>query len=182
MVVTELTKAARAVLTLLIVFGFLATAGPPAKAVSAPHVSIARLKDLPKPLPFPYHEDIDADQQVRAAKAEAMAGGKLLLIDLGGNWCADCRILSAVIALPEVKAFVDAHYVIAEVDVGRINRNLQIPEHYGIKKKQLRAVPVLLVVDPATDRVVNRTAVDDLVDARLSTPQALADWLARWVR
>lgn len=55
-----------------------------------------------------------------------------------------------------------------------------MPAHYGFAKK-FKAVPVLFVVDPKTDRLLNHDDIDGLVDARLSTPQALADWLARWV-
>jgi hypothetical protein len=39
------------------------------------------------------------------------------------------------------------------------------------------------VVDPKTNKLVNPTAsVTALRDARSLTPQALADWLAQWVK
>jgi thiol-disulfide isomerase/thioredoxin len=170
----------RTALSSLALVGFLAIAGPPAWSASAPQVHITRFKDLPTPLPFPYDDKADAERQVEAATTEAASNGKLLLIELGANWCVDCRILTAVMDLPEVRAFVDAHYVVVTVDVGRMNRNLQIPARYGITKRP-KAVPVLLVVNPATGRLVNANDVDGLVDARLSDPQSLADWLARWV-
>ena len=40
------------------------------------------------------------------------------MIDLGGNWCADCRIMSGLMELPEMHSFLAAHYEIATVDVG----------------------------------------------------------------
>ena len=40
----------------------------------------------------------------------------------------------------------------------------------------------MLVVDPRTDRLVNRASIAALADARSMTPQALADWLAQWTR
>ena len=44
---------------------------------------------------------------------------KLLMIDLGGNWCADCRLLTATMEQAwEPKAFVEKHYVVVLVDVG----------------------------------------------------------------
>jgi thiol-disulfide isomerase/thioredoxin len=165
---------------LLLVGALLMAFGGVALAAEAPVVSISKFGQLHRPLPFPFDEKRDADRDVAEGRTRAAASGKLLLIDLGGNWCADCRILVGVMDLPEVKAFVEAHYFVVNVDVGRMNRNRQIPAHYGFTKR-FKAVPVLLVVDPATDRLVNRDDVDGLVDARLSTPQALADWLARWV-
>ncbi len=152
----------------------------PALGAEPPKVSISKFGELHRPLPFPFDDKRDADRDIAEARAKAAASGKLLLIDLGGDWCADCRILVGVMELPEVKAFVDAHYVVVNVDVGRMNRNRQVPAHYGFAKK-FKAVPVLFVVDPKTDRLLNHDDIDGLVDARLSTPQALADWLARWV-
>jgi thiol-disulfide isomerase/thioredoxin len=150
-------------------------------AAPAPKVHIATLQELPVPLPYPYDEARNADADVAAAKAKAKASHKLLLIDLGGNWCGDCRVLAGVMDLPEVKRFVDKHYVEVSVDVGRFDRNLQIPAHYGITKR-LEGVPSLLVVDPRTDKLLNAGRVSALADARSMTPQALADWLAQWTK
>ena len=144
----------------------------------APHVGVATFDQLAKPLPLPYDEQIDAAKAVAAAKAKARAEHKLLLIDLGGDWCLDCRILAGTMALPRVKAFVDRHYVEVMVDVGRFDRNLSIPAHYGIDK--LAGVPAVLVVDPRTDRLINAGHAEALADARHMNPQALADWLAQW--
>ena len=150
-------------------------------AAPAPKVGIASFAQLHTPLPYPYDERADASAVVAAAKARAQANHKLLLIDLGGNWCADCRILAGTIDLPEVKAFVDAHYELVTVDVGRFDKNLQIPARYGITKR-LEGVPSLLIVDPGTDVLVDKGHVSALEDARSMTPQALADWLAKWTR
>jgi hypothetical protein len=70
---------------------------------------------------------------------------------------------------------------VVTVDVGRFDKNLQIPAHYGITSR-LDGVPSVLVVDPANDRLVDAGHVAALSDARHMTPQALADWLARWTR
>ena len=158
----------------------LLLAATPAAAVSAPRMKIASFDQLAQPLPLPYDEKADAGAQVAAAKARAKAGGKLLLIDLGGNWCLDCRILAGTMATPELKAFVARHYEVVTVDIGRMDRNLQIPAHYGITER-LEGVPALLVVDPRRDRLLDRDRLWALADARHMTPQALADWLAQWV-
>lgn len=143
----------------------------------APAVSITSLRQLPTPLPYPFDPRADAEAQVAAGAAKARASGKLLLIELGGDWCGDCRILAAVMRLPEVAAFVDKHYVVVPVDVGRIDRNLQIARRYGVKR--VEGVPALLVVD-GRGRLVDAGHVAALADARSMAPQALADWLARW--
>lgn len=114
-------------------------------AVPAPRVS-AGMNGLRQPLPLPYDEAADADRQVARAKARARAEGKKLLIDLGGNWCADCRVLAGVMALPEVGAFLRQHYVVVYIDVGRLDKNAQVARAYGVPK--VTGVPALLVVDP----------------------------------
>jgi len=150
-----------------------------AVAAPAPAVHIASLRDLATPLPLPYDPAADADAQLAAAKARARASGKLLLIDLGGNWCGDCRVLAGVMRLPEIAAFVQAHYVVVAIDVGHMNRNLQIPGHYGIAK--VNGVPSVLIVD-RHDRLLDAGHTEALADARSMTPQALADWLAHWTQ
>jgi thiol-disulfide isomerase/thioredoxin len=152
-----------------------------ALAASAPQVGIASFAQLKTPLPYPYEEKADADQAVAAAKAKARAEHKLLFIDLGGNWCPDCRILAGTMELPSLRPFVEAHYVVVTVDVGRFNKNQQIPAHYGIKGR-LEGVPSVLVVDPVSDRLLDEGHTAALSDARAMSPQALADWLAQWTR
>jgi thiol-disulfide isomerase/thioredoxin len=144
----------------------------------APHVAMKDFNQLPQPLPLPYDDHGDAAKAVAAAKARARAEHKLLLIDLGGNWCLDCRLLAATMELPRLKPFVDQHYVVVTVDIGRFDKNLDIPAHYGVTK--LAGVPNVLIVDPRTDRVRNAGHTAALADARSMNPQALADWLAQW--
>jgi thiol-disulfide isomerase/thioredoxin len=152
-----------------------------AQAAPAPRVAISSFAQLQTPLPYPYDEAANANAVVAAARARARAHHKLLLIDLGGNWCADCRILAGTMDLPEVKAFIDRHYELVTVDVGHFDKNLQIPAHYGITHR-LEGVPSLLVVNPRTDALLDKGDVSALQDARSMTPQALADWLAQWTR
>jgi hypothetical protein len=146
-----------------------------------PKIAIDSFAQLQTPLPFPYDEAAHANAQVARARARAKASGKLLLIDLGGNWCGDCLILSATMDRPDLKPFLAKHYTTVLVDVGRFDKNLQIPAHWGITER-LEGVPALLIVDPKTDRLLDAGHVSALSDARYMTPQALADWLAQWTR
>ncbi|GAA0310339.1 hypothetical protein GCM10009087_20510 [Sphingomonas oligophenolica] len=166
--------------TLLIALIGLAFAAP-AGAAPAPHLSIASFDQLATPLPLPYDEQANARAVVAVAKARARARHKLLLIDLGGNWCLDCRLLAGAMDLPELRKFLAARYEIVVVDVGRFDKNLDIPAHYGITER-LEGVPSVLIVDPRTDRLLNPGHTAALADARSMSPQALADWLAGWTK
>jgi thiol:disulfide interchange protein len=150
-----------------------------AAAVPAPKVKTASFDQLAQPLPLPYPVNVDATAQVDRARAQARRQGKRLLIDLGGNWCGDCRVLAGTMALPDVSRWIDRHYVVVMVDVGRFDKNLHVPARYGITGR-LEGVPSLLVVDPRNDRLLNGGQTAALASARKMSPQGLADYLARW--
>ncbi|HEY2068865.1 MAG TPA: thioredoxin family protein [Rhizomicrobium sp.] len=153
-----------------------------ASAAPAPRVtSIGSLGELQTPLPYPYDETGNADAHVDAALADAKRQHKLAFIDLGGNWCGDCRVLAGLMELPEYKRFIDAHYVVVTVDVGRFNKNLQIPARWGITDR-LEGVPAVLIVDPVTNRLIDAGHVSALADARHMDPQSILDWIAEWTR
>jgi thiol-disulfide isomerase/thioredoxin len=158
-----------------------ALAMPVMAAGTAPHVRAQSFDQLAKPLPLPYDEKADAMAAVDKARARARAGRKVLLIDLGGNWCLDCRILAGTMDLPEVRTFLRRHFEVVTVDVGRFDKNLAVPARYGITQR-LEGVPSVLVIDPRSDKLINAGRIAALADARSMSPQALADWLAQWAR
>ena len=158
----------------------LVASAPAIAATRAPEVGIASFEQLHQPLPLPYDTAANADRAVAEARQRAIATHKLLLIDLGGNWCLDCRLLAGTIETPRLKAFVDQHYEVVTVDVGRFDKNGQIPARYGITGR-LQGVPAVLIVEPKANRLVNQGHVTALADARSMSPQALADWLASWL-
>jgi thiol-disulfide isomerase/thioredoxin len=145
--------------------------------VPAPRVLVRSLAALPTPLPFPYDEKASAEAAVNAAFERAKKSGKRVLVDFGGNWCPDCRILAGVMDLPAVKSFVETHYEVAAVDVGYFNRNLPVVNRMGVQK--LRGVPTVVIAD-AAGCLVNVTNSAELANVRAMTPQGIADWLARW--
>ena len=150
-------------------------------AVPAPRLSLKSYEQLRTPLPYHYDEKVDAGRQVEAARAKAAREGKRLLIDFGGNWCPDCRILAATIDQTELKRFIDSKFVFVAVDIGGKDRgkNQSVGARYGLK---VQGVPALVVVDPKTDKVLNRDQITALADARNMSPQGLADYIARWAR
>jgi thiol-disulfide isomerase/thioredoxin len=167
----------------LIAAASLALASP-ALAAKAPQVtSISTLTELQTPLPFPYDEKADANKTVDAALTKAKAEHKLAFIDLGGNWCGDCRVLASFMELPEMKAFVDAHYIVVTVDVGRFNKNLQIPSRWNATDAMKNGgVPAILVIDPMSNKLIDVGHIAALEDARHMTPQGIADWIAQWAK
>jgi hypothetical protein len=74
---------------------------------------------------------------------------------------------------------VKQHYELVSIDIGRMDKNQQVPVRYGLDHVQ--GVPALLVIDPRTKRLINAGQISALSDARSMTAQAMVDWLARWI-
>ena len=104
-----------------------------------------------------------------------------MIVDLGGNWCGWCRALDAVMDEPEVKPFMDAHFVVVPVDVTsvefKIDRNAAVLQRFGVTK--VGGVPWLIVADADGKVVASSDAVTD--DAH-QTPQRMIYWLAAYAR
>ena len=147
-------------------------------AAAPPPLPIRDLKDLPVVTMAPYDEKADANAVVAAAFARAHKSHKRVLLDLGGNWCPDCIVLANVMRLPVMQKFLTAHYEVAAVDVGRFDRNLQIPARFGFTQR-LEGVPTILVATP-DGKLVNQGHVFALSNAGQMTPQSLAAYLAEW--
>ena len=163
--------------TTLVVLAAVFALTTAALGAAPPQAGIKSFAELTPPS-TPYDESADADAAVKAAFIRARKSHKRVLIDLGGNWCGDCRILAGVMDLPDVRRFVDGHYEVVSVDVGRFDKNLQIPARFGFTKRLL-GVPTVLIVSPR-GHVVNANDVFALSDARHMTLQAVVDWLAKY--
>jgi thiol:disulfide interchange protein len=150
----------------------------PVQAATPPKPSVTSFQQLPVVTLQPYDETANADAQVAAAFARAQKSHKRVLIDLGGNWCVDCLVLDNFVRLPEMRRFMAAHYEEVLVDVGRFNRNLQIPARFGITKR-LEGVPALLIVTP-DGKLVNGGDIFATAEAHDMTPQAVAAYLAKY--
>jgi thiol-disulfide isomerase/thioredoxin len=128
------------------------------------------------PVQVPYDTRADAHAQVDAAFASARATGRKVLLDFGGNWCPDCRMLAGVLAVPAVKTWADQHFVTVMIDIGRRDRNVDIAQKYGVSIKGVPAVGVVT----ADGKLLNPGRVNDLADARSWSQQAVVDLLASW--
>lgn len=155
-------------------------AAAPGERMRAPHLAESSFAGLAQPLPYPYDEAADARTAIDAALGRAKAAHKLLLIDMGGNWCGDCRVLAGTMALPDLAPFIARHYEVVMVDVGRFSKNMDVAQRFGASRPV--GVPAVLIVDPANGRLLDQGHAEALADARAMTPQALADWLAQWLK
>ena len=126
----------------------------------------------------PYNETADAHADLALALTRAAATHKYVLLDFGGNWCPDCRVTAGVLEMKEVQPWIARNFIVVPVDVGRMNKNLDIAQSYDLK---IHAVPTIAVLD-ATGKMLNAGNPTALKDARGMTPQAIVDTLNGWIQ
>ncbi len=152
----------------------LALPGAARAAGAAPQVA-EPLTSVPA---APYDETADAPAQVAAAIARAAASHKFVLLAFGGNWCPDCRITAGVLALPDVRPWVEKNFEEVSIDIGRLNKNMDIAERYGVR---VIAVPTIVILGP-DGKMLNAGNPAALKDARGMSPQAIVDTINGWIQ
>lgn len=100
-----------------------------------------------------FHPDDSAIQTVEAAILRAREKDRLALVILGANWCHDSRALGARLDRSPLKEVLESSYEIALVDVGYYEHGRDVMRHLG--EAIYYATPTVLIVDPATRRVIN---------------------------
>ena len=74
----------------------------------------------------PYDTTADAHKDIAAAEQRAKASKKYVMGIFGANWCKDCVVLHKLLDEPATKAYVDAHFEIVGVDLGRFDKQMDI--------------------------------------------------------
>jgi len=126
-----------------------------------------------------YPDTARAEADVAAALEAAAKGGKRVLVDFGGNWCGDCKVLDLHLKKPENAAILEARYVLVHVNVGDkgIDSNFALAERYGIPLK--KGVPALAVLD-SSGRVLYSQKNGEFESMRAMDPKSVHDFLVKW--
>ncbi len=130
------------------------------------------------PVAHPYDEAADAHAQVDAALAEAKRSGRTLLLDFGGNWCPDCRMLAGVFQEKPVSDWMAQHFIVLTIDIGRRTKNMDISTRWGVT---IQGVPTVLMISP-DGKLLNKDDPYGLADARSMSTQAVVDLLAKMAK
>ncbi len=124
-----------------------------------------------------FDEKADAHQQIAAAISEASKHGKNIVLDFGANWCGDCHALEAQMQKPELAALIARSFVVVNVDVGRMDKNLDLAEKYRIPLK--KGIPALAVLDPQ-GHLLYAQDQGQFEDARHMSYEAIKAFFEQW--
>jgi thiol:disulfide interchange protein len=85
-----------------------------------------------------------ARADLAAALKTAAATHKRILLDFGGNWCGDCRVLDIYMHNATNLPILEANFVVVHINIGRMDENLDLTRRYEIPLE--RGVPALAVL------------------------------------
>jgi len=127
-----------------------------------------------------YDEQADARKLIAAAIQTASKPGKSaknVIIIFGANWCFDCRMLDEQMHKPELAALIEKNFVVVKVDVGRMDKNVDLAQKYGVPVKN--GIPALAVLN-SRGKVLYAQDQGQFADARHMSFESIKAFFERW--
>jgi len=138
--------------------------------------AIAIAQDKPT-TPDIYPAPEAAKAEIKAALAKAAKEHKRVILDFGGNWCGDCRVLDKYFHQEPNATLLRANFILVDVNIGQFDRNKDIAKQYGVPLE--RGVPGLAVLD-AKGKTLFSQKKGEFESMRSLQPAALTEFLNRW--
>lgn len=130
----------------------------------------------PKTATGPFDPTRDAARDFEAARAQAKASGRRILLDVGGNWCSWCRLLHGFWEQqPEVKALRDQGFVFLMVNFSPENKN----QAFLARFPKIGGYPHFFVLD-AEGQVLHSQDTGALEDGKGYSPAKMTAFLKTW--
>jgi protein disulfide-isomerase len=127
-----------------------------------------------------YDEKADAGRQIAAAITAASQPGKPvrdIVLVFGANWCPDCHALDDNMHKPELAALIEKHFVVVKIDVGRMNKNLDVALKHGVPVK--RGIPAMAVLD-SRGKLLYAQDQGQFADARHMSYESIREFFVKW--
>jgi thiol-disulfide isomerase/thioredoxin len=130
------------------------------------------------PLPLPYDEKVVDSLQLDEFIDLSISRGKQPVVIFGGNWCPDCRILEGTLAMPTIKKFLQQHYQVMHIDIGRYDRNMDLMDHLNIESK--KGVPRVVILD-LEKNIMNSSTSSEWTTARDRKQQEIYNYFQKFL-
>lgn len=91
----------------------------------------------------------------------------------GANWCPDAQCLDAILRLPTFESYLNEHFAMMRIDVGKYNRNMSLMEPLGLASQE--GIPRVIVLD-LKGEPINLETNDRWRSARQSDPQDIFEY------
>ena len=124
---------------------------------------------------YPPPQQAEAD--LTAALHRAAAEHKRVLVDFGGNWCGDCKVLDYYMHQPENAVLLARNFELVDVNIGEYDRNVALAERYGIPLKL--GVPAMAVLSEH-GKLLYSQKQGEFESMRRLDASAVTQFLMRW--
>ncbi|MEP6547352.1 MAG: thioredoxin family protein [Gammaproteobacteria bacterium] len=111
------------------------------------------------------------------ALAAATANHKRVILDFGGNWCADCHVLDHYFHNATNAPILEAHYILVHINIGRMDENLDLADHYLIPLR--KGVPALAILGEHGELLYSQRT-GEFQAMRAMQSSAVSDFLLHW--
>ena len=124
-----------------------------------------------------YPDPSQAQADVAAAIKTAAKTHKRVLVDFGGNWCGDCQVLDIYFHNELNRPILESNFVLVHVNVGHLDENFDLAEHYRIPLK--RGVPELAVLSEG-GKLLYSTQTAEFEKMQMVESSAVTQFLVKW--
>lgn len=118
-----------------------------------------------------------ASPDIAAALQNAASAHKRVILDFGGNWCTDCRVLDIYFHDAANKPLLEANYILVHVNIGHMDANVDITQRYQIPLN--KGVPAIAVLDER-GKLLYSQKTGEFESMRHMQSGAVTDFLVRW--
>jgi thiol:disulfide interchange protein len=152
-----------------------------ALALAVPIVQVAGADAPAKPASSPYTVDVydpkrSAADDLKATLAKAKAEDKHVLIQVGGDWCSWCHLMSKYFGENEkVAQALTKDYLIVKVNYSEENRNKEFLSQYP----RISVYPHLFVLD-ADGKLLHSQGTAELEEGRSYNEGVVLTFLSKW--
>ena len=119
----------------------------------------------------------DAKPEIREALMKAKAEHKRVILDFGGNWCGDCKVLDLYFHQSPNDKLLANNYILVDVNIGKYDMNTDVADKYGVPLK--KGVPALAVLAP-DGRVLHAQTTGEFENMRNMEASSVTDFLTTW--
>ncbi len=116
-----------------------------------------------------------APADIHAALVEARRTHKRVILDFGGDWCGDCQVLNIYFHESPNAELLEKNFILVDVNVGRMDANLDLAHKYGVP---VTGVPALAVLDDHGKVLYAQT--NEFADMRHMEPSSVTEFLNKW--
>jgi len=124
-----------------------------------------------------YPASADANKEIAEALHFAAGSRRRVLVVFGGNWCFDCHVLDEAFHSPEIAPTLNASFLVVHVDIGQMDKNLDIAKKYDVPLN--RGVPAIAVLE-SDGKLLFSQKRGEFEAARSMAPEDILAFLNKW--